>query len=45
LPELSRATLAAAFLGYRLIYYAAPLLIASAVLALSTGRGPSRQRS
>jgi uncharacterized membrane protein YbhN (UPF0104 family) len=41
LPELSRATLAAAFLGYRLIYYAAPLMIAAVVLALAGGRRPT----
>ena len=33
LPDTSRATLAAAFLGYRMIYYLAPLVIAMAVLA------------
>lgn len=45
LPELSRATLAAAFVGYRLIYYALPLALAAVVLALSTGRGTASRAS
>ena len=35
LPGLPRATLAAAFLGYRLIYYAVPLFLAAALLVRS----------
>jgi uncharacterized membrane protein YbhN (UPF0104 family) len=33
LPDTPRATLAAAFLGYRMIYYLTPLVVAMAVLA------------
>jgi len=36
LPETPRATLAAGFLGYRLIYYVAPLALAALVLARSS---------
>ena len=35
LPNLSRPTLAAAFVGFRLIYYIAPLVLAGALLVRS----------
>jgi uncharacterized membrane protein YbhN (UPF0104 family) len=38
LPHVDAAALAAAFLGYRLVYYLAPLLLASLALAADTVR-------
>ncbi|MBX3482726.1 bifunctional lysylphosphatidylglycerol flippase/synthetase MprF [Phenylobacterium sp.] len=47
LPEASRSALAAAFLGYRLIYYVVPLTLAAGVLVrtgLAEGTGLARVR-
>lgn len=42
LPEVSRAALTAGFLGYRLIYYVGPLLLAAVLLARSGGAAALR---